>query len=95
MLVKPQFEAGRARVGKGGIVRDLDVRVDVVGEVVAGLAACGLGVRGLIASPITGADGNVEFLAYARRRASGGGPNAAEKPLIGAGEIAAVVRGAA
>ena len=68
--MKPQFEAGRARVGKGGIVRDLDVRVDVVGEVVAGLAACGLGVRGLIASPITGADGNVEFLAYARRTAS-------------------------
>ena len=94
LLVKPQFEAGRARVAKGGIVRDLDVRVDVVGEVVAGLAACGLGVRRLIASPITGADGNVEFLAYARRTASVGA-NAAAVPLIDAGEIAAVVRGAA
>jgi 23S rRNA (cytidine1920-2'-O)/16S rRNA (cytidine1409-2'-O)-methyltransferase len=94
LLVKPQFEAGRARVGKGGIVRDLDVRVDVVGEVVAGLAACGLGIRGLIASPITGADGNVEFLAYARRTASVGA-DAAAMPLIEAGEIAAVVRGAA
>ena len=50
-----------------------------------GLAERGLGVRGLIASPITGADGNVEFLAFARRAAS---------PL-GAGEIASVVRGAA
>jgi 23S rRNA (cytidine1920-2'-O)/16S rRNA (cytidine1409-2'-O)-methyltransferase len=90
LLVKPQFEAGRARVGKGGIIRDLDVRVEVVGEVVAGLAERGLGVEGLLASPITGADGNVEFLAFARRTAA-----AVDGPSIDAGAIAAVVRGAA
>jgi 23S rRNA (cytidine1920-2'-O)/16S rRNA (cytidine1409-2'-O)-methyltransferase len=90
LLVKPQFEAGRARVGKGGIVRDLDVRVEVVGEVVAGLAERGLGVEGLLASPITGADGNVEFLAFARRTAA-----AVDAPPIDAEAIAAVVRGAA
>jgi 23S rRNA (cytidine1920-2'-O)/16S rRNA (cytidine1409-2'-O)-methyltransferase len=67
LLVKPQFEAGRARVGKGGIVRDIEVRSEVVAEVVGGLSEQSLGVVGLRASPITGADGNVEFLAHARR----------------------------
>jgi 23S rRNA (cytidine1920-2'-O)/16S rRNA (cytidine1409-2'-O)-methyltransferase len=65
--VKPQFEAGRARVGKGGVVRDPEVRLAVVREVVAGLDGHGLGVVGLVRSPIAGADGNVEFLAHARR----------------------------
>jgi 23S rRNA (cytidine1920-2'-O)/16S rRNA (cytidine1409-2'-O)-methyltransferase len=67
LLVKPQFEAGRARVGKGGIVRDIDVRSQIVAEVVAGLSEQSLSVLALRASPITGADGNVEFLAHARR----------------------------
>lgn len=67
LLVKPQFEAGPARVGKGGIVRDPAVRRAVLGEVVADLAAAGLGVRDVVASPITGADGNVEYLAWARQ----------------------------
>jgi 23S rRNA (cytidine1920-2'-O)/16S rRNA (cytidine1409-2'-O)-methyltransferase len=67
LLVKPQFEAGRARVGKGGIVRDVDVRSEVVADVVAGLSEQSLGIVGLRASPITGADGNVEFVAHARR----------------------------
>jgi 23S rRNA (cytidine1920-2'-O)/16S rRNA (cytidine1409-2'-O)-methyltransferase len=84
LLVKPQFEAGRARVGKGGIVRDVDVRVDVVGEVITGLERAGLGARRLCASPITGADGNAEFLAYARR-----GP-----ATIDGDEVAGVVRSA-
>jgi 23S rRNA (cytidine1920-2'-O)/16S rRNA (cytidine1409-2'-O)-methyltransferase len=70
LLVKPQFEAGRARVGKGGVVRDRDVRRAVVEEVLDRLADQGLGVRALVRSPITGADGNVEFLAYARRGAA-------------------------
>jgi 23S rRNA (cytidine1920-2'-O)/16S rRNA (cytidine1409-2'-O)-methyltransferase len=65
LLVKPQFEAGRARVGRGGIVRDPAVRLDVLREVVAGLDEQGLGVRALVTSPITGADGNVEYLAHA------------------------------
>jgi 23S rRNA (cytidine1920-2'-O)/16S rRNA (cytidine1409-2'-O)-methyltransferase len=79
LLVKPQFEAGRARVGKGGIVRDADIRRAVVEEVVAGLDELGLGVRAVVASPITGADGNVEFLAHARR-----GPRVLDAPALAA-----------
>jgi 23S rRNA (cytidine1920-2'-O)/16S rRNA (cytidine1409-2'-O)-methyltransferase len=67
LLVKPQFEAGRAEVGKGGIVRDARVHRAVVERVAAGLADAGLPVVAIIASPITGADGNREFLAYVVR----------------------------
>ena len=76
LLVKPQYEAGRARLGKGGIVRDVDVRVDVVDEVVAGLDRAGLGVHDLVESPITGADGNVEYLVHAAARGGHGGSRA-------------------
>jgi 23S rRNA (cytidine1920-2'-O)/16S rRNA (cytidine1409-2'-O)-methyltransferase len=69
LLVKPQFEAGRARVGKGGVVRDRAVHATVLREVRDGLAAAGLFVRGVIVSPLRGADGNVEFLVHADRRA--------------------------
>ncbi len=62
VLVKPQFEAGRARIGKGGIVRDPDVHRAVLREVRDGLMSHGLVVTGVIASPRRGADGNVEFL---------------------------------
>ncbi|MGZ4734244.1 MAG: TlyA family RNA methyltransferase [Acidimicrobiia bacterium] len=65
LLVKPQFEAGRDRVGRGGIVRDPAVHRAVLAEVVAGLAAAGLVVVAMMRSPLTGADGNVEFLARA------------------------------
>ncbi|MFM8972160.1 MAG: TlyA family RNA methyltransferase [Actinomycetota bacterium] len=64
LLVKPQFEAGRERIGKGGIVRDPAVHRAVLDEVVAGLDRSGLGVRDVVASPLRGADGNVEFLAH-------------------------------
>ncbi|MDQ1481060.1 MAG: rRNA (cytidine1920-2-O)/16S rRNA (cytidine1409-2-O)-methyltransferase [Actinomycetota bacterium] len=67
LLVKPQFEAGRARVGKGGIVRDPIVHGSVLRDVVSGLDASGLGVRALAVSPLRGADGNIEFFAHARR----------------------------
>jgi 23S rRNA (cytidine1920-2'-O)/16S rRNA (cytidine1409-2'-O)-methyltransferase len=67
LLVKPQYEAGRARVGRGGIVRDPAVHAAVLAEVVAGLETAGLGVRAVMPSPLRGADGNVEFLAWARR----------------------------
>jgi 23S rRNA (cytidine1920-2'-O)/16S rRNA (cytidine1409-2'-O)-methyltransferase len=69
LLVKPQFEAGRARVGKGGIVRDPEVHRDVLEHVAAGLAARGLPVVAAIVSPITGADGNREFLVHVDRAA--------------------------
>lgn len=67
LLVKPQFEAGRARVGKGGVVRDPAVRGAVVREVTAGLAAAGLRVGEVVPSVLRGADGNVEFFVHARR----------------------------
>jgi 23S rRNA (cytidine1920-2'-O)/16S rRNA (cytidine1409-2'-O)-methyltransferase len=67
LLVKPQFEAGRARVGRGGVVRDADVHEAVLAEVVAGLDTFGLGVGAVVPSPLRGADGNIEFLAWARR----------------------------
>jgi 23S rRNA (cytidine1920-2'-O)/16S rRNA (cytidine1409-2'-O)-methyltransferase len=70
LLVKPQFEAGRARVGKGGVVRDPAVHRAVLREVVDAIAADGLGIERLLLSPRPGADGNREFLAYARRGAS-------------------------
>jgi 23S rRNA (cytidine1920-2'-O)/16S rRNA (cytidine1409-2'-O)-methyltransferase len=66
LLIKPQFEAGRARLGKGGVVRDPAVHAAVLAEVVAELAGNGIGVRAVLASPITGADGNREFLVHAR-----------------------------
>jgi 23S rRNA (cytidine1920-2'-O)/16S rRNA (cytidine1409-2'-O)-methyltransferase len=61
-LVKPQFEAGRAEVGKGGIVRDPEVHRRVLVEVTSDLAAAGLTPVDVMPSPLRGADGNVEFL---------------------------------
>jgi 23S rRNA (cytidine1920-2'-O)/16S rRNA (cytidine1409-2'-O)-methyltransferase len=63
-LVKPQFEAGRAEVGKGGIVRDAAVWDRVVEEVAAAADALGLRRAGLIESPIEGMEGNKEFLLH-------------------------------
>jgi 23S rRNA (cytidine1920-2'-O)/16S rRNA (cytidine1409-2'-O)-methyltransferase len=63
-LVKPQFEAGRTDVGKGGIVRDERVQARVVDEVVEVARQVGLSQRGLTPSPITGAEGNREFLLH-------------------------------
>lgn len=63
-LIKPQFEVGRGEVGKGGIVRDPQQHERVVQEVNSAARALGLEVKGVIESPIHGADGNVEFLAH-------------------------------
>jgi 23S rRNA (cytidine1920-2'-O)/16S rRNA (cytidine1409-2'-O)-methyltransferase len=67
-LVKPQFEAGRAEIGKGGIVRDEDVHARVLEEVANAADALGLGREGAIESPISGMEGNREFLLHLRRR---------------------------
>jgi 23S rRNA (cytidine1920-2'-O)/16S rRNA (cytidine1409-2'-O)-methyltransferase len=67
LLVKPQFEVGKGLVGKGGIVRDPELHRSSLESVAAALAAAGLAVRGGVASPITGAKGNREFLLWARR----------------------------
>ena len=65
-LVKPQFEAGRAEVGKGGIVRDPAVQARVVDEVTAVADTLRLIRAGLVDSPITGMEGNREFLLHLR-----------------------------
>jgi 23S rRNA (cytidine1920-2'-O)/16S rRNA (cytidine1409-2'-O)-methyltransferase len=67
-LIKPQFEVGRGEVGKGGIVRDPEKHARVIDEVNRVANELGLEVRGVIESPIHGADGNVEFLALYEKR---------------------------
>ena len=67
-LIKPQFEVGREQVGKGGIVRDEVARDTAVKRVENFIRGLGLEVKGVIPSPITGQDGNVEFLIYAIRQ---------------------------
>ncbi len=69
-LIKPQFEAGRELVGKGGVVRDPAVHAAVCEEVSAWLAGQGWKVEGIVESPITGPEGNVEFLIAAHRTAT-------------------------
>jgi len=64
-LIKPQFEVGKHDVGKGGIVRDEAKRDAAVQSVVAFAGEIGLDVRGVIESPVKGAEGNVEFLMHA------------------------------
>ncbi len=66
-LIKPQFEAGREEVGKGGVVRDPAVHARVCDEVVAWLSGVGWHVAGVTQSPITGPEGNIEFLVAASR----------------------------
>ncbi len=63
-LIKPQFEAGKGKVGKKGIVRDIDIHIEVVRKIVDFSTELNLGINGLSFSPITGATGNIEFLIY-------------------------------
>ncbi len=66
-LIKPQFEAGREEVGKGGVVRDPDVHLRICSEVKSWLTGLGWIVEGLVESPIKGPEGNIEFLIAAHR----------------------------
>jgi 23S rRNA (cytidine1920-2'-O)/16S rRNA (cytidine1409-2'-O)-methyltransferase len=70
-LIKPQFEAGREEVGKGGVVRDAAVHERVCAEVTGWIEAQGWRSAGITRSPITGPEGNVEFLIGAIREAAG------------------------
>jgi len=63
-LIKPQFEAGRAEVGRGGVVKDPEVHRAVLDKILAWALDHSLAVRGLMASPLRGPAGNVEFLAH-------------------------------
>ncbi|NLG24693.1 MAG: TlyA family RNA methyltransferase [Clostridiales bacterium] len=84
-LIKPQFEAGRERVGKKGVVSDPAIHRDVLRAVVDGAPAAGWIVAGLDFSPIAGPEGNIEFLADLRPAPEGGA-----SPTDG--EIAELVR---
>jgi 23S rRNA (cytidine1920-2'-O)/16S rRNA (cytidine1409-2'-O)-methyltransferase len=69
LLVKPQFEVGKGRVGAGGVVRDPGLRAEAVTAVCDAAAGLGLGVRGVTASPLPGPAGNVEYFVWLRRGA--------------------------
>ena len=67
LMVKPQFEVGKDRVGKGGVVRDPELRAEAVLSVAAAAAARGWGAHGVTVSPLPGPSGNVEFFLWLRR----------------------------
>jgi 23S rRNA (cytidine1920-2'-O)/16S rRNA (cytidine1409-2'-O)-methyltransferase len=69
-LVKPQFEAGREQVPRGGVVRDATVHRQVLERVAHEAQQCGLAVHGVVRSPISGPAGNTEFLLHLRQSAS-------------------------
>lgn len=81
-LVKPQFEAGKGRVGKKGVVRDPSVHEDVLRGAIEAAGENGLTVRGLTWSPLRGPEGNIEFWLWAAR---GGDPAAADPADVVAG----------
>ena len=69
LMVKPQFEVGRERLGSGGVVRDPELHAESVRTVAAAAAELGLGVLGVTASPLPGPSGNVEYFLWLRRGA--------------------------
>jgi 23S rRNA (cytidine1920-2'-O)/16S rRNA (cytidine1409-2'-O)-methyltransferase len=69
-MVKPQFEVGRERLGSGGVVRDPAARADAVLEVARAAEGLGWGTAGVVASPLPGPAGNVEFFLWLRRDAA-------------------------
>lgn len=77
-LIKPQFEAGKEHIGKGGIVRDKKVYLRVITDVIRAAEACGLYCISVLPSPIVGGDGNREFLAHFAHKA----PTAANRALL-------------
>lgn len=67
LMVKPQFEVGKDRVGKGGVVRSLPLRTEVVAQVASAALARGWGARAVTTSPLPGPSGNVEYFLWLRR----------------------------
>lgn len=66
-LIKPQFEAGKGKVGKNGVVRDRQIHKDVIGKIIDYCLHNGFDVLGLDYSPIKGPEGNIEYLLYIRK----------------------------
>jgi 23S rRNA (cytidine1920-2'-O)/16S rRNA (cytidine1409-2'-O)-methyltransferase len=81
LLVKPQFEVGRGNVGTGGVVRDPGQRAAAVAAVAAAALAAGLGVAGIVASPLPGPSGNVEYFLWLRHAAPPLDPIALERAI--------------
>ncbi len=71
LMVKPQFEVGKERVGKGGVVRDPGLRAEAVNAVAGSAARRGWGARAVTTSPLPGPSGNVEFFLWLRRGEAG------------------------
>jgi len=63
-LIKPQFEAGKEKVGKKGVVRDIQTHKDVLRDFVKNAEALGFGVKAITFSPIKGPEGNIEYLGW-------------------------------
>ena len=87
-LIKPQFEAGRDKVGKKGVVRDRKVHEEVVRDVTGMAAGLGFEILGLDYSPIRGPEGNIEYLMYLRKPAADA---AASAPAVSEETIRALV----
>jgi 23S rRNA (cytidine1920-2'-O)/16S rRNA (cytidine1409-2'-O)-methyltransferase len=66
LMVKPQFEVGKERLGKGGVVRDVELRVSAIESVADKAQELGFGCRGVSASPLPGPAGNVEYFVWLR-----------------------------
>ncbi len=96
-LIKPQFEAGRDKVGKKGVVRDKAVHEEVIHAVIGYASAAGFEIRGLTFSPIRGPEGNIEYPIYLVKPAAGmeeAGSNAGvitQDTLIGDNDVRAIV----
>lgn len=84
LLVKPQFEVGRERVGKGGVVRDPVAHQQAIEGVITAAATQGLAAAGLIASPITGPAGNHEYLLWLQPGSAPEPPTAIDSSVIAA-----------
>jgi 23S rRNA (cytidine1920-2'-O)/16S rRNA (cytidine1409-2'-O)-methyltransferase len=69
-LIKPQFEAGREKVGKGGVVRDETVHREVIDKITGFVSTIGFAPKGIIQSPLLGPAGNKEFFIYLVRQRS-------------------------
>jgi 23S rRNA (cytidine1920-2'-O)/16S rRNA (cytidine1409-2'-O)-methyltransferase len=89
LLVKPQFEVGKARVGKGGVVRDPQAQQDAINGVIEAAAGLALAARGVVASPITGPAGNHEYLLWLQDAGAASGQAEDARP---AGVTAETVR---
>lgn len=87
LMVKPQFEVGKERVGPGGVVRDPALRAEAVLDVAAAGWDLGLGVAGVVASPLPGPSGNVEFFLWFRNGAPPADPSVVRR-TAGVEEVA-------